>query len=351
MQIDEGGRVRTAAADRIKKWLIRIAILAAAVVAAIIFKDLLAFLAMPLITALVLTYFGLPLVRRFEKKLGRQASIFLYLGMIVSIVAAVALIAGPAAVAEWSSFSKELPNLKVSLGQLIKTITGAHALTDFVAQLPEKISSIFENAVNSILANMDHTLQTVANLLLGLLFMLLVLKDREYIANSALFMLPGKARTSTLAVCSRIRKEIDKFLKGQLIIAVISGTIATAGFYIAGLRFALLLGLFAAVLGFIPLIGPVLGAIPAILVGLVQGGPVLLYCGIVIIIQQIVLGVAGPSVFSRSLNIHPLYAFIALAAGGYLGGILGFLLAVPVLIIIKSTVSEIFNIYLKRKNA
>jgi predicted PurR-regulated permease PerM len=349
MQVKGTGQDGHRISGKTRRWITRAALGAGAVLAIFLFWDLITFLLLPLITALILTYLGLPLVRRLEKKLNRKIAILCYFALIIAAFAVILLAVGPTALVEWSSFSTELPNLKNSLAKVINGIAGSSRLPDFIIQIPEKISETIQAAISGILPDLGNTFRTISGVFIGLLFLFLILNDREYIGNSVLFLLPSTMRTSAIAVLARIRKEIDKYLKGQLIMAMISGLITMIGFHAVGLRFAFLLGTLATIFGFIPLIGPLLGAVPALLVGLVQGTMVFLYCIIVIAIQQIVLGIAGPSVFARSLSVHPLYAFITLAAGGFLGGILGFMLAVPVLIIIKSTASEVFGIYLKRK--
>jgi len=107
-----------------------------------------------------------------------------------------------------------------------------------------------------------------------------------------------------------------------------------------GLPYAGVLGLIAGVMEFVPTLGPVIAMIPAVLVALFQGSSFLplgnfwfavLVAGLYIVIQQIEGNLLLPRILGRSLNLHPLLVLIAIIVGGSLAGILGMLLAAPVL--------------------
>ncbi len=351
---EENEKARRDRVPAIRKWVLRILIIGLIISVAVIFKDLLAFLFLPLIIALILIYIGLPLVKRLEKRLGRPASIFTYLLIIVLVLLALVGLAFPEIAREWSQFAAELPKLKTSLQQLIVQIAGAEVMqsgNSWLASLPEKTSAAIGNTMLTLFDMLPQMAKTASNALLAPVFVFLILRDREYFANTTLFILPKKLRGSVLDVCARIKKEVDRFLKGQLVLAAISGAILMAGLLLSGLNFPVLIGILAVILGFIPFIGSVLGAIPAILLALTQGGNVLLFTGITILIQQIALNLIGPSIMARSLNMHPVYSFIILIAGGFLGGIIGFIISIPVAIIVRSAIGEIYNIHIARKTA
>lgn len=347
----KAGRQKVQAA---RKWIWRILLLGLVVALAVIYGNLLAFLFLPLILALILSYIGLPLVKKLENKLGRQLSIFIYLAGIVIILLVFVVFAFPEIAREWSQFASELPKLELSMQQLIAQIFGEKAVlpgNSWLGSLPAKTSVAIGNAMQTIFDMLPHMAKTSSNALLAPIFMFMILKDREYFSNSVLFILPQRIRNSTLDVCTRVKKEVDRFFKGQIILAAISGAILTAGLLISGLNFPVLIGVLAVILGFIPFIGPVFGAIPALLLALVQGGDVLLLIGITIVVQQVALNLIGPSIMARSLNMHPIYSFIVLIAGGFLGGIIGFIFAIPIAIILRSAIAEIYNIFISSKTA
>jgi len=142
----------------------------------------------------------------------------------------------------------------------------------------------------------------------------------------------------------RLRKQITgvwhAFLRGQLLLNLtVAATIAVAGTAV-GLPYAVVLGLFAGLLELVPNIGPFIAAVPAILLALFQGSSFLplsnfwfavLVTGLYIVIQQIEGNILVPRILGRSLHLHPLVVLIAIFIGGSMAGILGILLAAPIL--------------------
>jgi predicted PurR-regulated permease PerM len=143
---------------------------------------------------------------------------------------------------------------------------------------------------------------------------------------------------------ARLRQQITDvwhaFLRGQLLLGGAMIVITTLGCMAVGLPYPLVMGLIAGVMEFVPNVGPIIALVPAALVALFQGSnflplsnPWFMVVVIVlyIVIQQIEGNVLIPRILGRSLNLHPLLVFIAVIAGGSLAGILGMLLAAPVL--------------------
>lgn len=109
------------------------------------------------------------------------------------------------------------------------------------------------------------------------------------------------------------------------------GTLAAVATALLGLRFAVLLGIWAGLTEFIPYVGPVLGAVPAVLAGLaispLRAVEVLLAFAI---IQQLENAVLSPKIMGESVGLHPIVVLFAVLAGGYLAGGWGLILALPV---------------------
>ncbi len=134
------------------------------------------------------------------------------------------------------------------------------------------------------------------------------------------------------------------FFRGQLLLALVVGTMVTIATSILGLQGALVLGILAGILEVIPNLGPVLALIPAVLVALIQGSntlPVsnlvfaLIVIGVYILIQQIENNYLVPRIMGHSLNLHPLLVLIGVVVGARFAGILGAFLAAPILASLK----------------
>lgn len=154
---------------------------------------------------------------------------------------------------------------------------------------------------------------------------------------------PKKYQKYVLDLWRRSQTKIGLWMQGQLILAVIMGVLVYLGLTIFGIKHALLLAVLAAVFEIIPVFGPTLAAVPAILIGFADGG---LTVGIVVIVlytvlQQFENHLIYPLVVTRVVGVPPLLVILALIVGASLAGFLGILLSVPAAAVIQELVRDI----------
>ena len=154
---------------------------------------------------------------------------------------------------------------------------------------------------------------------------------------------PKRYQPYVLDLWRRSQHKIGLWMQGQLILAVIMGVLAYLGLTILGIKHALLLAVLAAVFEIIPVFGPTLAAVPAILIGFVDGGVTIGIAVIVlyVIFQQFENHLIYPLVVTRVVGVAPLLVILALIIGAELAGFLGILLAVPAAAVIQELVRDI----------
>ncbi len=154
---------------------------------------------------------------------------------------------------------------------------------------------------------------------------------------------PKKYQKYVLDLWRRSQHKIGLWMQGQLILAVIMGVLVYLGLTILGVKHALLLAVIAAVFEIIPVFGPTIAAVPAILIGFVGGGPTIGIAVTVlyIIFQQFENHLIYPLVVTRVVGVPPLLIILALIVGGQLAGFLGILLSVPAAAVIQELVRDI----------
>jgi predicted PurR-regulated permease PerM len=165
------------------------------------------------------------------------------------------------------------------------------------------------------------------------------LKDADSFRRSALMMLPqGRIRWRGDELFQDINSTLAAYIRAQLISCLLIGSLCTAAFAILGVRYALVLGLVAGMLEFIPLLGPV---VVAALAGTVAGFDsaakalaVLLFLGVLRIVQDYVL---YPRIIGSGIHLHPLAVILAILAGHELAGVAGIFLAIPVIAVLTVT--------------
>jgi predicted PurR-regulated permease PerM len=165
------------------------------------------------------------------------------------------------------------------------------------------------------------------------------LKDADSFRRSALMMLPqGRIRWRGDEFFQDINSTLAAYIRAQLIACVLIGSICTTGFAIIGVRYALVLGVLAGLLEFIPLLGPLVVVIVVTTVAAVDSGSkaavVLGFLAVLRIVEDYVL---YPRIIGSGIHLHPLAIILAILAGNELAGITGIFLAIPLIAVLTVT--------------
>lgn len=135
---------------------------------------------------------------------------------------------------------------------------------------------------------------------------------------------------------NEIQHVLSSYIRGQLTMSCIIATLTFCGMWIMGVPYPMVIGLLAAVTEWIPIVGPIVGAIPAILLGATVSLPLAVKVLIFyIVIQQIDSHIIMPQVMGAVISLHPVVIIIALLIGGTLFGIAGMVLTVPVTAVLQ----------------
>ncbi len=319
----------------------------------------------PLFIGFIVAWLFNPLVNKMTKKgLSRiLASIIVYIIFILFLVV---------------FFRIFIPVIYNELNELISTIPSIISdITDFINNLFMKIDNVegFDidsikegilNAItaygNSISSNLPTTIMGImgslfsglGSIFFGLIIGLYMLFDFDNVTVLFLKLIPTKHQMEIAGLLDKIGIEVRKTVNGTLLVACMVFVCDTIGFSIIGLKSALLFGLFCGITDLIPYIGPWLGTAVATIVGLTQSPLVGLGVLIIAIIVQLVESyVLQPLVMSKATNLHPVTIICGLLIFGHFFGIVGMILATPIMSIIKVIwhfVAEKFELF-DRKNS
>ncbi|MFZ5354690.1 MAG: AI-2E family transporter [Bacillota bacterium] len=195
-------------------------------------------------------------------------------------------------------------------------------------------------AINGIFGFLARLGGNLLNILLGLIVSFYLLKDVEYFkmlykdATGMLF----KSRTNerVTGFMSDVNAVVSSFIRGQLLDGLIVGILSSIGLALIGLDFPVLIGMTAGVANIIPYFGPIIGSVPAVIVGLLSGTPLKALFAVLVLVavQQLDSIIIAPKVVGESVGLHPVFVMLSLIVGAYFG-LLGMLLAVPTAGIVK----------------
>lgn len=164
---------------------------------------------------------------------------------------------------------------------------------------------------------------------------LLITKDRIFEFARSLYP-PGR-RNDFDDLVRRIDRGLSGVVRGQLIICSINAALSGIGFYLLGLKYWTFLTLLAGIMSIIPIFGSILSSIPAVLVALTQDFTLaLLVLAWIVGIHQLEAHVLNPKIMGDAARVHPVLVVFALLAGEHAAGLVGALLAVPVLSILQT---------------
>jgi predicted PurR-regulated permease PerM len=323
------------------RWFIRGVGLAfgAALVVGIVYAMLVGARVLVLVFIALLLASGLgPLVDRVRtrSRLGRGATLLLvYLGFFGTL-AAVLLLVVPSAInqlgelggrltpmldgaREWAQ-TVEPRTLSISLVGLIDT--AQRVLVPTPAQAPD---------ADQLIALGLTFAEVVISLISLLALVYFWLTERARLQRFALALLPADKRGGTREAWNEMESRLGAWVRGQLILMGSVGVATTVAYFLIGLEGPLLLGLIAALAEAIPLIGPALGAVPALIVAALTGRieVVILVAVVYFIIQLIEGNILVPLVMHNSIGIPPFLVFVSILAGAAIAGIPGALISVP----------------------
>ncbi|MDA1334501.1 MAG: AI-2E family transporter [bacterium] len=289
-----------------------------------------------------------PLIRWLSKyKIPRVVSaLFIYIGGI-SFFLAVFYFLIPPITSDFQDFFTQLPTLVES------------ALVEFQDKLQFFSSDYITKAIESVTGNADKIFRegfgqffnTASSLFsgifsLGFIFVIsfyLAVQD-DGVANFIRIVTPREYEDYLLNLWSRTQRKIGRWLQGQLLLGLIVGVIVFIALTILQVKYALILAILSALFELIPYFGPILAAIPAIAIATIQNPLLgLLVAGIYFIVQQMENHLIYPQVVRKTVGVPPLLAIIALLIGGKLGGIMGFIVAVPTAVVLVEYFNDVVD--------
>lgn len=302
----------------------------------------------PFAVGLVLVYLVSPAVDRLERRLPRWAAVLLVYGLIVlGLAIGTRLLAAPI-LSEARQFATNLPGYLEAADRQLRGLSSAYAVADLSPEVRAALDAVLGDLGGqlgglgpTLLVPLFRSVTGIAYALLGYLIVpvwaFYVLKDRPALARSALAVLPDAWRPDAVAVGGIVDRVLGRWLRAQLILGGAVGLLTLLGLMALAAtvdpalgRYALLLALVAGLLEMLPIIGPILAAVPALILGLTVSPQAtmlvfLLYLGI----QQVENNLLVPRIQGDALRLHPSAVIFAIVAGGAAFGIVGAVLAAP----------------------
>lgn len=351
--------------DRQLKWLIHFVSVLVILLCGYIFL-LLAPLWLPVLTVIIkvstpfliagiITYLLHPIVEQMKSVgVARPISILIIYIVFIILFASLLIKGSPYIIEESKDLIDNIPYFANVYRELV---------SDFYKQtsmMPDGFRAKAEGWLTNIESvAAEGVAGTVTNLrgLLDYFFMIFIipflvfylLKDFPIIEKTVWYVTPRKYRSSGRQLLKNINISLGNYIRGQLLVCSVVAIIAIVGLWLIDMPYAVILGIFIGITNIIPYFGPIIGALPVAIIAFTESLQlVLLGLAVNFGIQLIEGNILSPLIVGKSLHMHPLLIMFALIVGAEVGGVVGLILAVPILAVIKVVVMHLRESFEKK---
>ncbi|MCA9371842.1 AI-2E family transporter [Candidatus Woesebacteria bacterium] len=255
----------------------------------------------------------------------KVASVIIYVCFVAVLILLVSLIFPP--------IIQETTSLIISLPVYITELYPNLSVDAFSQYLPTATNNIV-GVIGSIFSN---TFFLVSTLFFAFYFLL----DDALIETVACRFLNNKQLAVFVGALKKAEKRMSSWFWGQISLMFFVGILTYIGLVLLGTRYALPLAVLAGLLEVVPNIGPLVSAIPAILIAFtssyLSGFSVL---ALYIFVQQLENNIIVPVIMRRAVGLHPIVTLITLLVGGRIGGVIGIILSIPIFLFIETFFQE-----------
>jgi predicted PurR-regulated permease PerM len=304
--------------------------------------------------AAVLAYALTPAVKLLDRWIPRSIAVILVYILALSALAGLAYFVFSTAVNQFSAFAGQLPGLlKPSsldnpspIEQLLRPI----GVTDdqFNQDRQQVINWATSNAgqiANQAVPILTGVASAIVDLILVIVLSIYLVIDGPraiaWLRNST----PVRQRSRTLFLLDTLGQTVGGYIRGELFMAVLLGVLVGGGMAVFGLRYALLLGVLAAIFEFVPILGTLASGATCVLIALLTQGWIIAVAVLVYFIFVHILegDIIGPRIIGRALGIHPVVAIGALLAGTEIFGLWGAIFAAPIAGLIQAVLVALWT--------
>ncbi|KAB8127305.1 AI-2E family transporter [Gracilibacillus oryzae] len=273
----------------------------------------------------------------YERKIPRPVAILAIYLLFFLLVGFGIYYSLPTMLRQIQEFQTNIPNLVNSYRLFI------YDLYDQTSFLPEgfhdRMDAFFSEMETSLADRITSLLKNI-NVLFDMFVMIAVipiltfyfLKDYQKLQHSVLHIIPAKYHAFTKNLADKMENSLGQYIRGQILVCFLVGLLSFLLLKWIGMTYALLLAVIIGFTNFIPYFGPVIGAIPALLIAFTVSPNMVWYVLLVIMAVQLAEGnLLSPFIVGKSMHIHPVYIILTLFIAAKIAGVIGMILAIPML--------------------
>jgi predicted PurR-regulated permease PerM len=336
--------------SNIKKFLLY-SFLAAAALIAVYFIYILSDLVIILVISILFSFIFNPFIKFIERSGVNRlfSTLILFISFFILVYLVLSFII-PKFIFQMNALLVSMKDYSIH-DEIIRIESEIYKLLPFFT--PGEFSRKLENFLTVQFLNSFDFISPVLSSMVSLITLLVIipfisfflLKDSNHIIHSLINLLPNRYFEMSYWIIKKVTNQLGRYVRAWIFDASFVGITMGFGLYFLGIQYSLPLGVIAGLGHLIPYFGPIIGGIPAIIISIIQFGDlsqVPFIALLLLVIYTLDNGFVQPYIFSKSLDIHPIFIILLIIAGGQLFGLLGMMLIIPTTTVIKTAVKEIY---------
>ncbi|MDE4085798.1 AI-2E family transporter [Planococcus maritimus] len=303
----------------------------------------------------ILFYIFRPIVKLLSKKMPRIVAILLIFILFIALIVGFSLWIGPLIFRQIQSLIENFPSIVRGVQNQSNRVLSSQWWSyiqeqDFLPALnPDTIAANFRNTLTGIGSNILSFTGVLVSALTSLVVvpfvLFFLLKDGDKLPASFLKLLPQDSRAEGAKILHDMDENLSAYIQGQAIVSLFVGVLSYITYLVLGVDYAIVLALVATFTNVIPYLGPIIGAVPAIVVAFFQEPILALWVLIgITIVQQVESNFISPNIMGKKLAVHPVTIIFLLYIGGNLAGLIGMILVIPTYAVGKAIVQNLYRL-------
>ncbi|MBU4257441.1 AI-2E family transporter [Patescibacteria group bacterium] len=282
-----------------------------------------------------------------SKKIPRAAGILLIYFILFIIISSVFYLIIPPIAEQLGELAINFPRYleKIISGfSAFKEYSIEHGLIDDIKENLGSMSSNLQKAAGGIFSTVTNIFGGIFSFFLVLVMTFYMVVEENAIKKLVWSITPAKHQSYIMQLINRMQIKIGLWLRGQLVLSFIIFVLIYAGLSILGVKYALVLALIAGLVEFVPYLGPMLAAIPAVFLAFTQAPMLALFvAALYYIIQLVENNILVPKIMQKAVGLNPIVSIAVLLMGFKIAGVAGAILSIPVATAVSVFINDLFD--------
>ncbi|MFH1583107.1 MAG: AI-2E family transporter [Candidatus Falkowbacteria bacterium] len=281
-----------------------------------------------------------------KKKIPRSASVLMMYFIVFAVLGTTLYLIIPPIINEINSISSNFPSYVEAMSSkfsFLKDYSLKYGLLDNTKSSFDLITGYLQNTASGVFFTLFNIFGGIFSFVLILVLTFYMVVEESAMKKLVWSLAPEKHQTYIMHLVNRIQLKMGHWLRGQLIVSLSLAIMSYIGLEILGVNYALVLALLVGFFSFIPYMGAILGAIPAIFIAFTQS-PLLAVLAIVLfyIVHFIEGNFLQPKIMQKAVGLSPIVSILAILAGFKLAGFIGAILSIPATTALSVFIKDIF---------